>query len=674
LTAVVVTTSQYRLLPGRLRISIKGLLQNPIYAHYLSEGLVRKRHIFSAAANPLTGRALIHFDPAGIGLTEIQLLISAIEQTYFVQKASTHRGRKTTCNMPQELTQAPAAYALATGFVLIGLLIKRLFIGRSLWSSSPQIFSYAALATLISGYPLLRNKFETVSKKNNMNYELLLFLPTLVLLTMRESITGLSVLWLVQLTYWLGIATQADSRKNIYNLLTKKQLQALENPSEQTTLLTPNKLEIGDHLPTLESISIHKQMTITKSPGWKTKTPSSSLLTEKLLWWSLAISGITFFLTRNFMQSLAILLAGCPAAISLSRNTALHSAVGEAAEKEIFVKEVEVLERIGEVDTVLFDKTGTLTASHPIISKIIPLTPDYDENKILILAASSEKSLPHSLANMLISEIQKRDLALLSAHHQSHLIFGVQAVVEDKNIAVGNHLFMQRKKVPVSKAKAMALSLENLENSILYVAANKQLIGIIGVKDLIKPESYAGIDQLRSLGIKNIGVITGDSSPAAKNLTTELGLTASWHSMLPEDKVRVINDMQRTGKKIAMVGDGTNDSPAFGASEVGIAMGRSGTAQAIATADLVIANDDPRKVAEIIRLSRYTNRVIRQNASLSTAFNIIGMTLAATSLITPVTAGLLLNISTLAVIMNSKCLLSRKKQINFSSKLHSVKK
>lgn len=650
MAAAVITKNHYNLLPGRLRIPIKGLLRNPTYAQYLTEGLLSERAIWSVTVNPITGKALIYFDPKWIGLSEIQLLITAIGQTYHMHKSNIHTSLKTNWNLTHALAKSPAKYALATSFVLVGLIIKRLFVGRSLLSGSPQIFNFAALATLVAGYPLLRNNFETMAKKNNINYELMLFLPTLLLLALRESIIGLSALWLVQLTYWLGIETQEDSHKRIYHMLLKKQQQALTE-----TLVEKNHSLTHEN----KNFSVDSEMVLENPLSGEIQNSSS--LPEKLMWLSLTISAVTFFLTRDFRRSLAILLAGCPAAISLSRNAALHTAVGKAAEKGIFIKETETLERIGEIHTVLFDKTGTLTTSYPMITNIIPLTPKYNENEILVLAASTDKTVNHPLADMLVCEVRKRDLILLPAHQESVLSFGVQATIKDQNITVGNRLFMQRKKVPVAKAKAMVLSLEHLEMSVLYVAANKQLIGLIGIKDHIKPESYAGINQLRSLGIQDIRVITGDSASAAKNITTELGLRDSWHSMLPEDKVRIIKDLQSTGKKIAMIGDGTNDSLAFTASDISVAMGMVGTVQAIDNADIVIANDDPQKVAEIIQLSRFTNKVIQQNAALSTASNLVGIALAATALITPVTAGLLLNISTLALIMNSKCLLSPQK-------------
>lgn len=633
--AAVITTSQYTLIPGRLRIAVKRIQQNPTFAEFLSKQLMQEKRIGSVTANALTGRVLIYFDKNQINVSEIQYLISSIEQRYPIQKTSLHRQSNLISDKRPSLIAAPLFYTAVSGIILAVLLLKRLTVGRSSFSSSSQIFNLAGVATLLAGYPFLRNHFETIAKKNNINHELALFLPALLLLTMRESIIGVSALWLVQLAYLFGVNIQDHSRKSISNILIEKSQMTVSNSIEENHVEKKNSRE--------------KRIT------------SSSLYPDTSLWWTFSISGIVFFFTRDFMRSLAVLLAGCPAPMALARSAALNRAMGQAAAKEIFVRKLEALERLSQVDTVLFDKTGTLTTTEPIIAKIIPLTPEYNENQILVLAASSEISVHHPLAHMLIREVQRRNLSLLPITHQARLSFGVQSTIGDKNIAVGNRLFMQRKKISVTKAKSMISSLEQVENSIIYIAANKQLIGILTVRDFIKPESYTAMNQLYSLGIKDIVLITGDSSSAANNVMNELGITVGESSMLPNDKVRIIQEKQHLGKIIAMVGDGTNDSPAFTASDIGIAMGISGTSEAIENADIVIGNDDPRKVSEIIRLSKDMRKATKQNILLSSILGKIGIVLAATALITPVTAGMLLNASTLAVLLNTKRVLSSKK-------------
>ncbi|HWR41911.1 heavy metal translocating P-type ATPase [Sporomusa sp.] len=716
----VIATSEYRLIPGRLRISITELRQDPKYAQNLAKHLLGEKAIRSVTANPLTGRALIYFDHALLGVAEIQRLISAASQAYFTLESTPQTLKNTIVNTTHAQNKTHTMYTLATGGVLAALILKRLIAGKSPLSSSTRVFNLAALTTIIAGYPILYNGFETLAKKKRINHDLVLFLATLVLLAMRESITGLSVLWLVHLTNLFRLTMQVRNTGYINHLLTDKQQKVWRWENRRKNLVKYSDLQegnivlihpgesipvdgqvvagkacvtqaamSGDYQPQLKivgdmvyagtqvqagSLKVNADKVgnatsmaqiaclVTEAQVKATKSLPPNRYADTLMWWAIAISGTVFWLTRDVMRSLAVLLTGCPAAIALSRNAALGAAVSTAAEQGIFVKEIEAIERVGQVDTVLFDKTGTLTTALPQITEIISLTPDYNENEVLVLAASAEKSTSHPLARMLLSEAQKRDLALIPANSRSLFGYGVQAIIGEKTIVIGNRLLMERKKVPFFRAKATVMRLEHLGNSILYVAVNRRLVGLIGVSDMIKPESYTAIRQLRSLGIKAISVITGDSPYAAEHISTELGLTEEWHSMLPEAKMHAIEEIRQTGKQIAMVGDGTNDSPAFAASNVGIAMGMSGTAQAIHAADIVIANDDPRKVPQAVRLGRHTNEVIKQNLALSVGSNIVGMALAAARLISPVTAGLLLNVSTLAVIFNSGRLLSRRRR------------
>jgi Ca2+-transporting ATPase len=682
--------------------------------------LLGERGIQSVTANPLTGRALIHFDTNSIGLSEIQRLILVADQAYFTPEPALHSLPELTDDRASELSKNHALYTFLTGGILAGLVIKRWLVGKSPVSSSPHIFNLAALLTIVAGYPILYNGLGTLAKRKRVNHDLVLFLATLILLAMRESITGLSILWLVHLSNLFRFTTQVHSNKHINNLLISKQQKVWRLTNRQKVLVKYDDLQqgnvivihAGECIPidgeiiagkasvTQAAISGDCQLQLkvagdtvfagtkvqagsikvradkvgnatstaqlahlaTQARAQKTKSSLPDLYTGRLMWWTIAISGTVFFLTRDFMRSLAVLLAGCPAAITLSRSTALGNAVSAAAEQGVFTKDIEAIERIGQVDTVLFDKTGTLTTARPGVTNIIPLATDYTSNEVLILAASAEKSTRHPLARMLVNEVRKRSLSLLPASSQSFLGCGVQAIVGEKKVIVGNHLCMKQENITVVPTNSSIVRLEDFGNSVLYVAADGRLVGLIGVRDMIRPESYTAMQKLRSLDIRNIGIITGDSAQAAEYIASELSVTTQWNSMLPHDKMRAIEDIQRTGKQVAMVGDGTNDCLALAASAVGLAMGKSGTAQALRAADIVIANDDPRKVAQTISLSRRTNQIIKQNLALSASFNLIGMALAITRLIAPVTAGLLLNISTLAVIFNSGRLLSRRKQ------------
>ncbi|WP_165865842.1 cation-translocating P-type ATPase [Lucifera butyrica] len=710
MAAEIMARNEYRLIPGRLRISVAGLRRNTGFAGYLVQQLTKEAGIRSAGANPLTGRALIHFDQTRIGLVEIQRFISAISQSYFTPRPE---GSSKVISAPA--VKQTGLYALATGGVLAGLITKRVLVGRSPLASSPQVFNFVALATIISGYPVLRNGFHTLATKHKVNHDLVLFLAMLVLLAMRESITGLSVLWIVHLSNLFRLTMQARSNRNIANILGNKEQEVWRWSNGHKDLIKQAELNEGDIVlvHSGEDIPVDGQIVAGKAvvsqaaiagsylPQLKitgdavfagTRVQAGSVkvradkvgnatsiaqitrmikesqsrqgihsppeqYTGKFMYWALVIAGIVLFITRDFRRSLAVLLAGCPAAIALARSAALGTAAAQAAGRGIFIKDIEAIERAGQVDTVLFDKTGTITAALPRVAEIMTLIPGYKDTDVLLLAASAEKSTSHPLARMLVSEVRSRGLTLLSAENQSQLDYGIQAAIQGNRVSVGNHLLMERERIPTFRAKAKAMRLEHLGRSVLYVAVNRRLIGVLGISDIIKTESYEGVHRLRTLGITDIGVVTGDTSYAAEHICNELGLTAKWDSMLPAEKMKMVEKLKRSGKRIAMVGDGTNDSPAFTASDVSIVMGMSGTGEAVRTADIVLGSDDPRNVAAVIEIGRHTNEVIRQNLVLAAGFSVVGMALAAARFISPVTAGLLLNVSTLAVVLNSGRLL-----------------
>lgn len=716
---VIVVKNEYRLIPGRLRIVIQGLKRNPDFSRYICSEMLKHKGIRLVTANPLTGRALIYFDFPVIGLAEIQRVISAVSEEYCRQ--GKHKATVAAeTEVVQETTKAHTLYTLATGGVLAGLIAKRAFLGRSPLAVSPQVISLAALITIVSGYPILYNGIETLARKKRINHDFVLFLATLVLLAMKESITGLSVLWIVHLTNLFRLTMQIRSQRSVQKLLAGKRQKAWRWSNERKALVNYSDLREGDIVVVHQGESIpvdgavvagkaaisqaavsgdyQSQLKVagdavyagsqvqagavkiradkvgnaisiaqigrmvSQAQAGQLKESPADLYTGKLMWGAIAVAGGVFLLTRDFMRSLAVLLAGCPAAISLARSAALGTSAAEAAARGIFVKDLEAFERAGQADTVLFDKTGTLTAAAPRISEVDSLVPGFDEAAILSLAASAERSTSHPLARMLVNEARNRSLPVLPAEGRSISGYGVQATVDNKKVLVGNRLLMEQKRIPIFRAKAKAQKIELLGNSTIYVAVDKRLVGLIGVCDSIKPQSYESVHELRSLGIQDIGVVTGDTTYSTEHVVAELGLQSHWNSMLPEDKMKLVLQLRNSGKSVVMVGDGINDSPALAASDTGIAMGLGGTERAIRTSDIVFAYDDPRKVAQTIRLSRHANEVVKQNIALSVGFNVVGMAMAAARLISPVTAGLLLNISTLAVILNSGRLLSSRKK------------
>ncbi len=718
MTAAVLATGEYRLIPGRLRIKVHGLRHNSQYAQQIAKVLLDGQGIRTVTANPLTGKVLIHFNDKLTGLADIQRLLASVGETHFT--AGPPRASLAGAVIPaKELSRAQAMYTLTTGGVLAGLVLKRGLVGASPLAASAGMVNLAAIATIISGYPILRAGFEAYARKNKINHDLILFTVTLALLTMRESLLGLSVLWLVHLTHLFRSTLQVRSAEQIENLLIPKQQQtwlatgrqvnAGELKAGDIIVIHPDEIIpvdgqvidgqatitqiaiAGDSQPqlkaggdmvfagsqvqtgllTIKAVKVGNATSVARIAGLaqelqnrKLNKPPSAQGAGRLMGWALALSGSVLLLTYNWTRSLAVLLAGCPAALSLSRSTALGAAAVAAAEQGTYVKDNTILEQMGTIDTVLFDKTGTLTTALPELAELIALTPDYSENEVLAFAAAAETAIQHPLARLLQSEAQQRNIPLPAAGADGQLLigYGVRTRLDRKTVIVGNRMLMKREKVALTPAKTRSTHLEQAGRSLVYVAVDRRLIGLIGIKDRLKPESHAAIDRLRTLGIRDIRLVTGDTAAAAAPAATALGLASHWPSLLPAQKAQQIEALRRAGKQVAMVGDGTNDAPAFAVSNAGLVMGMTGTPQAIQAADIILANDDPRSIACTIDLGRRTNRIIRQNAGLAGSTNILGMALAATGLVSPLLAGILLNLSTLAVLGNAARLLPRKKR------------
>lgn len=720
--AAVLATNDYRLLPGRLRISVCGLQRNQRFADFFTDRLGRVAGITSVTANRLTGKALIYFDVQSKNLQDLQNEIRRIQEEYFLKPAteSNHSSAQPEASSPEKINTSHAVYTIATGGVLAGLLAKRLLVGRSPLASSPHVFNLVALTTIVSGYPILRNGIATFSQKKRVNYDLIIFLATVVLLAMRESLTGLSVLWIVHLSNLFQHVMHLKAQNSIKEMLAGKQQQAWLWTNGQMQAVKANEIGNGDIIvihPGEQSVvdgeiidgnAIVNESAITgkckltakqtgdrifagtaiqsgkvriksdrvgketlaakvvtmaaaahKARGLSTYT--SDIYSSKLTGWTCLAAGLVFLLTRDPRHSLAVILAGCPAAIALARNAALGTAVAEAASRGIYVKDPCLLEAVNQTDTILFDKTGTLTTAAPEIIEVVSFDRRSGREEILAIAASAGKSAENPFACALVNAAKNQGIELLPAEGEYNAGYGVRAIVDGKQVVVGSELMMAKEKINLGMAKGRAMRIEQYGNSVLYVAVERQLKGIIGVRDSLRAESREAIGQIRALGIGSIGIISGDAPSVTATVAEELGIEDRWSNLLPEDKAKLVTQLQNKGKQVMTVGDGTNDSPALAVSNVGVAMGGIGTYVAVDSADIVVAGDDPRKVAETIRLSRHVHEVTKQNMSIAVGLNVAGIALAVARLISPAMAGMLLNISTLGVIFNSGRLLSARK-------------
>jgi Cu+-exporting ATPase len=310
------------------------------------------------------------------------------------------------------------------------------------------------------------------------------------------------------------------------------------------------------------------------------------------------------------VNSVAVLIIACPCALGLATPMSVVTATGKGAEQGILFRNAEAIERLREVDVVLVDKTGTLTEGRPALSKIIT-TGRVGEEELLALSAALERHSEHPLAQAIIKGLEARDGARLEASDfESITGQGVTGRVDGRMVALGNQALMSALSVDTGALESQADDLRKQGVTAMWVTLDGQLAGIISVADPIKDTTPQAIDELHREGLRVV-MVTGDNSRTAQAVAETLGLDDVVAEVLPEQKLDVVRQYQQRGSKVAMAGDGINDSPALAAADVGIAMG-TGTDIAMESAGVTLVKGDLRGIVRARRLSRLTMKNIKQ--------------------------------------------------------------
>lgn len=370
-------------------------------------------------------------------------------------------------------------------------------------------------------------------------------------------------------------------------------------------------------------------------------------------------------LLLSLKLSIAVMVVACPCALGLATPTAILVGTGVGAERGLLIKGGDVLERVHKLDTVVFDKTGTLTSGHPTVTEMLlseggALT----QNSLLELAAATESGTCHPLAAAIQQEAQRQELFIPSAQDfYTEPGLGVSALVEGKTkVLLGNYDWLTQHSILISDtefSRAQALAADG--KTVVYVAAAGQLTGLIAVRDALRPDAKAAVDQLRvSLGLR-VMLLTGDTPESASAVAQQLGLSSTnvMAGVRPDGKAAAIQQLQSQNHHVAMVGDGINDAPALSQADVGIAL-QTGTDIAMETAQIILMRDRLTDVVEAIQLSRATFNKIRQNLFWAFAYNTLGIPVAAGILLpisgfvlSPAAAGALMAFSSVSVVTNS---------------------
>lgn len=374
---------------------------------------------------------------------------------------------------------------------------------------------------------------------------------------------------------------------------------------------------------------------------------------------SFIVSAITLAITGDVRRAMTMLLIACPCAVGLATPTAISAAIGNGARRGILIKGGSHLEQAGRVDAIVFDKTGTLTVGRPVVTNIIALHKDWQPEQVLAYAASSEIHSRHPLAEAVIRSTEERHITI-PPHEECEVLvgLGMRTWADGRTLLLGSPGLLRSEKVRVSKkASEWVDRLRRQAETPLLLAVDGTLVGLISLRDEVRPEAADVLKKLRANGIRRVVMLTGDHPDIAEVVARELGID-EWHAeVMPEDKLAAVRELQDEGFIVGMVGDGINDAPALAAADIGIAMGLAGTDVAVETADVALANDDLHRLLDVRDLGARAVDVIRENYGMSIAVNAAGLIIGAGGALSPVLAAILHNASSVAVVANSSRLI-----------------
>jgi len=572
-------------------------------------------------------------------------------------------------------------------------------------------FDFIALAaTIIGGYPMFEEAWEAI-KERRMTMELSMAIAVVATLFIGQFFTGLVITFFVLFAELLEHLTVESGRNVIGKLLESLPRQAIvrSNNQEKTVEISELKLDdvviirpgtkipidgivvkgnspvdqssiTGESLP-IEKLTGHKVFagTINQTgvlevriehigndttfgkiihiieEAEKSKAPIQKIadkLSGRLVYFAFAGAIATFLFTHNIVSAIAALIVAGACGVAAGTPLAILAGIGRAAREGIIVKGGVYLEQLAGVDTIVLDKTGTLTLGVPQVTHIQTFN-NVTEAEVLLLAANAEQHSEHPLANAILRKV--KDLNLLSKSYGDIKYFPGQGIVCRTNgdeVLVGNASLMDKESVKFDPAVTQYFSeIKSKGETGVIVVKNREIVGIIGIADILRTEAKQAVSEFKKLGTRVI-LLTGDSINTAKTIGETLQVDEVFGEMLPEQKSEKIQELIKNGKKVAMVGDGINDAPALVEATVGIAMG-TGTDVALESADMALMTTDLMKIVEAIKISRQSLRVIMFNFWGTIIVDVTGVALAFFGYLTPLFGALIHVGSELAFILNS---------------------
>jgi cation-transporting P-type ATPase C len=690
---------------GRLRLHVPWLTRRHAYAGEVDARLgdlvgVRAMEVFWR-----TGNVVVWVDPAVADPEAIAKRLSPPPADGAVPERATP---------PMTTAQSGDVARLVVGGAVLALLAVRKVVLRRPPVMRGRAAGVLNAVAVFTGFPFFRGAFRTLSGRSSTGTDALVTVATVASLALRQNVVALTVLWLLNIGEFLQALTLRRTRRAIEELLAigeervwlvrdgvelEVRLEQL-SPGDVLAVYEHHKIPVDGEVVAGEALVHQAAVTgealpVVVRPGSDVyagtvvtdgsinvratkvgrdtvvgriidrveaaqadRAPIQTLATRftgRFVPGSFIMAGLTYLLTRDARRAMTMLLIACPCAAGLSTPTAISAAIGNGARRGTLIKGGAHLESAGKVGAVVFDKTGTLTLGRPLVTHVVALTDRFGSEEVLALAASGEIHARHPLAQAVVRHTAERHIEI-PLHEECEVVLGMgmRADLHGNQLLVGSPTLMEQYGVPVTgEADRWVHRLRADGATVVCLAHNDDLIGVLGIADAIRPEASVVLEALRSLGVERIIMITGDAAETAANVAHHLGIDEYHAEALPETKLAVVRRLQAEGYAVAMVGDGTNDAPALALADISIAMGAHGSHVAIETADITLAGTDLSNVAAVVQLSRRTLQVVRQNYGLAIGVNVLGLLAGAGGSLSPVLAALLHNASSVAVVLNS---------------------
>ena len=447
------------------------------------------------------------------------------------------------------------------------------------------------------------------------------------------------------------------------SLLTGESLPIAKNVGDKVTggsingagLLRVATTAVGEQSTLARIIALVENAQTKKAPVQRLVDRVAGIFVPIVVLFALCVFLGWWLIAGNFavaiISAVSVLVIACPCSLGLATPTALMVGTGAAAKAGILIRDAEALELAHRLDTIVLDKTGTLTEGKPKVTDVIAI--GIDEGELMALAAGAQTGSEHPLARAILSRAQGLQIQILE-DFESRPGKGLTARVGGYDLAIGNRRLMADHGVDLGSFDAAARRLEDQGRTVMWVAnvgAQPTLLGLIAVADPIKATARRAVQRLQEIGIETV-LLTGDNERTAASVAAQVGIHRVKAGVLPGEKADEVRRLQAEGRHVGMVGDGVNDAPALAAADVGVAMG-TGADVAMATAGITLMRGDPLMIADAIEVSRATYNKIRQGLFWAFFYNVIGMPLAASGLLSPMIAGGAMAFSSVSVVSNA---------------------